>query len=1020
MNRRPWRSRTLQLVSPLATHFGGDRVAAPFLEPFPVWSPSFPHEPLPGASIAREALAGYGLARSDAGVLHALTVAVMHRSFLVEQEQAYPLVSGGMLTALLRLGGDFISREALLYGFRELGLEEAGKLSAFVAQVNGCLAAWSRKLEWIRDAVALSKGIKRATLPDRVVLNIPKQLVGALCLLGEDRVARNLILPLLSDATDQYDGYRHDPWSELQNQLKVLPAVDIERTGPDHDPCFTALLSDGHGRTATGSAGSKKEAKKVASIDYIEKHLGGIANLGDQRRRDGEPRPIGPRFAPEHAECVWRLQRLFDFADRDRGLLSQALIHPSWSYENKRSMQQCCQRDYTTLARIGDAIMQFECVRGQALRVCAGHMREFRFLSVTSKTVAAAFALTGLASGVLLGRGESQGRLRESVAAEILQATIAAVYFGAGAPDTLREVWPRTWDAVWQSLFPMAQREVDPSTAFVEHCTVIGVSATYEYTRTGPDHDSRFTCRVVLAANGSGEETAFPGPVSSSKTAAKHAASALALEACRALAQPQPVEALAGLSGPQIRIGQFLLRAQYHHVADFTGRILKLKKFKVLGAHFEGDLDQLVPWAVQIDALLAECGLHDDQPGFISLYRAQHTGLSRGHEGYHDAVTALLRKLIELDFPEHIDDWLVAELSNLCEIGRALGTDRPDEPLSDLLEEHRFLSNGRITLQGSIPSVVLLGNQASTISFLLKRLSRNGKLTVQVPGSGQTDLRLIAEQPVNDRLRASLDLWSALLPSVRFTIDADKVDIRLLIQGVETTGPIMRSLQTVFGRDTDPFYQAVADLLHDAKNQLTAARAAATGEADSVSDGLERQLAAQRHLDIARSQVARLQTVVPGMHAERRNRTDVGAFLRSYCRDLMSSLPSSIGLSIPSKQQRAIADIDRAGLTAVLDNLVKNAVEAMRSGGRLAIDWTSDDEVVMIEVIDDGPGIPESIVTAMETDRQLRSRKHHGNGIGLLSTKSMLQKVGGEIAFSSGATGCTCLIQIPIFDEAEE
>lgn len=994
-------------------------MTAPPLQALPVWTPSFKHEPLPGARLVHEALAPCGLTRSDAGVLHGLTVAIMHRSFLFEQEREYPFVSTGMLTVLSRLGSVLASREALLYGYWELGLEEPSELSAFVAQMNGCWSGWSSDMSWLRAAVALSKGIDRATLPPKILLDISKQLVGALCLMGEDRVARKLILPVLEDAASQYERHRHDPWSELQNRLRTLPTVDFERAGADHDARFTATLSDLQGRTATGTASSKKEAKKAAGIDYIEKYLGGLAHEGSQRSRYSEPRPIGPRYARDHADTVRRLQWLFDIPDRDRGLLSQALIHSSWSFENGYSMRQCSQRDYATLARIGDTVLQFEGLRGQALHVCTEQVKEFRYLPIMTKDVAAALAPTRLEPGVLLGRGESGRSLRESVAAEVVQAVIAAVYLGTGAPDSLREVWPPTWDAVWHSLFPETPRQVDPSTALLEHCGVFGVGATYSYTSSGPDHDKRFACCLILAAKGTGEEAVVVGAASPSKTAAKHAASALALEACLALARPTPDEALSELPASQVAIGRFLLRAQVNQAVSLTGRISNLQKFKVLGAHFTGDLDQLMPWAEQTDAILAGDGVHEDQPALATLYRSQSAALSRRHEGYLAAVTTILAKLIELEHPEQIDEALIANLSDLCEIGRALGTDRADEAVSDLLEEHQLLARGKVTVQGSTPLMTLLGNQAAAVSFLLKRLSRNSDLTVQFSGSKQADLHLVAEHPVSDQLRASLDLWARLFPSVAFTITGKQVDVRLLFSDATATGPIMRALQTAFCRDTDPFYRAVADLLHDAKNQITAARAAAASPADSVSDDLERQLAARRHFEAARSHLARLQTVVPGAHRLDMTPTDVGAFLRTYCRDLVNNLPSTIGLSIPSKRQKTLANVDRAELTAVLDNLVKNAVEAMPDGGRLSIAWTADEDVVMIEVVDDGPGMPESILAAIETDRQLRSRKHHGNGIGLLSTKLMLHRIGGELTLSNGVKGCVCLIQLPIFDEAE-
>ena len=61
----------------------------------------------------------------------------------------------------------------------------------------------------------------------------------------------------------------------------------------------------------------------------------------------------------------------------------------------------------------------------------------------------------------------------------------------------------------------------------------------------------------------------------------------------------------------------------------------------------------------------------------------------------------------------------------------------------------------------------------------------------------------------------------------------------------------------------------------------------------------------------------------------------------------------------------------RVALAAMLDNLLKNSVEALGvAGGHVSFAWVVDDVgQVLLEVSDDGPGVPEPVLKALQ-DRQ--------------------------------------------------
>lgn len=110
---------------------------------------------------------------------------------------------------------------------------------------------------------------------------------------------------------------------------------------------------------------------------------------------------------------------------------------------------------------------------------------------------------------------------------------------------------------------------------------------------------------------------------------------------------------------------------------------------------------------------------------------------------------------------------------------------------------------------------------------------------------------------------------------------------------------------------------------------------------------------------------------------------------------------------------------DVAGLTAdedklrrVLDNLVKNAVEAIDQGpGRVDVmARRADADRVRIAVSDTGPGIPESV----EMFRLFETTKRSGSGLGLSIAKQIVVAHGGHIGFERlSPNGTTFYVDLP-------
>jgi signal transduction histidine kinase len=105
--------------------------------------------------------------------------------------------------------------------------------------------------------------------------------------------------------------------------------------------------------------------------------------------------------------------------------------------------------------------------------------------------------------------------------------------------------------------------------------------------------------------------------------------------------------------------------------------------------------------------------------------------------------------------------------------------------------------------------------------------------------------------------------------------------------------------------------------------------------------------------------------------------------------------------------------IDRSKMRRVLDNLIKNALEAMPNGGDLTISTHRDGEWKRIEISDTGEGISEEDRATLFTP--FISRKEGGLGLGLVFCKETVEAHGGTLSLESEVgEGTSVTITLPI------
>ena len=105
--------------------------------------------------------------------------------------------------------------------------------------------------------------------------------------------------------------------------------------------------------------------------------------------------------------------------------------------------------------------------------------------------------------------------------------------------------------------------------------------------------------------------------------------------------------------------------------------------------------------------------------------------------------------------------------------------------------------------------------------------------------------------------------------------------------------------------------------------------------------------------------------------------------------------------------------VDAEKIRQALLNLLKNAIEALPLGGRIAITVCRDGDDALISFTDSGHGIPANDLPLIF--EPFFTRKGAGTGLGLSITRQIIEEHGGSISVNSEpGQGATFLIRLPL------
>lgn len=223
------------------------------------------------------------------------------------------------------------------------------------------------------------------------------------------------------------------------------------------------------------------------------------------------------------------------------------------------------------------------------------------------------------------------------------------------------------------------------------------------------------------------------------------------------------------------------------------------------------------------------------------------------------------------------------------------------------------------------------------------------------------------------------------------------------------------SEELMAARQIESFHKFTAFVLHDLKNSVSMLSMLLQNY-EANMDNPEFQKSAMTTIHGA---VKRMQRVIEKLQTG--DREERFSFCDCNLSKIILSLEKRLELAdIDNVEYEHSLDMDKPvncdpdKLEEVLRNLVLNALEAMKNGGRLSLRTFEQDNRAVLEVSDTGEGMSPEFVSK-KLFKPFSTTKKKGLGIGLFQSREWIEKMNGKIVVKSNpGQGTTFSLLLPL------
>ncbi len=194
--------------------------------------------------------------------------------------------------------------------------------------------------------------------------------------------------------------------------------------------------------------------------------------------------------------------------------------------------------------------------------------------------------------------------------------------------------------------------------------------------------------------------------------------------------------------------------------------------------------------------------------------------------------------------------------------------------------------------------------------------------------------------------------------------------------------------------------QLAAGVAHEIRNPLTSLK----GFIQLLQAGVDRK---KEYYKIMIDEIEKMETITSELlfiskpMTDNKQKESIAEMIRDVT-ELLKPQARLKGITFEWEQSTdVLVHCDRSQIKQVLINLTKNAIEAMEDEGTIHIQVHAADRQVVIDVIDQGPGISEEIIHKL--GEPFFTTKQNGTGLGLMITKQILDRHNAKLDISQNA-----------------
>lgn len=239
----------------------------------------------------------------------------------------------------------------------------------------------------------------------------------------------------------------------------------------------------------------------------------------------------------------------------------------------------------------------------------------------------------------------------------------------------------------------------------------------------------------------------------------------------------------------------------------------------------------------------------------------------------------------------------------------------------------------------------------------------------------------------------------------------------------EEIKPVIDELNNLFFRLKEGFEREkrfAADAAHELRTPLAALKAQAqvalnTTDINQKNEALQKLIASVNRSTHVVQQLLTMSRLVPGS-ASLQEAEDV--HLAGLTREVLATLvPSAIEkhIELEYECEDTLPKIhgNATALSVLIRNLVDNAIRYSNENGRIIVRLSKKMNDILLEVIDNGPGIPAQLRTRVfERFYRVIGSKSPGSGLGLAIVQQICELHGGRIELDSATEGTGLIVKV--------